>query len=480
MMFDDHYLIVEAAGSWAKGLDSQSWLPWSEGNNGPHFMSFFYVGMVWVFFEVMNFLGLEDPSTQMFWLRMFHAIFSLGIIYYGYKITRKLGSKKDAFLVGLLLALLAYFPNFSVKQLVEMVCIPPLLGSLYFLIREEKYSFKSLLMAGVLAGIAVGIRYQTGLIYLGVGIVLLIQSRWKKAFVLTLISGITFFLTQISDLILWKKPFAQLLAYINHNTTHYEEYVSLPWYTYIITLIGFLIPPISLFMIFGFFRKWKKYLILVLPTLLFLVFHSIYSNKQERFILPIIPIIICVGIVGWNEWKSQSSFWNKNRKLHTGLWTAFWVLNTLVLLVFTTAYTKKEHVETMVYLSKKEDLSRYLLDNRNIDGHTMIPQYYFGNWDFQYVMNKQHQPRWLQDQIVTDQEHPYPNYLVIYSDHLLDERKSEVEKYFGPLKFDTIIEPGSLDRLLHFFNPRNKIERVHIYKIQEIPEGVYLDPKMNE
>ena len=143
MMFDDHYLIVEPAGGWVQGVDTKLWLPWTEGNNGPHFMSFFYVGLVWLFFETCSSIGIESPENQMFVLRLIHGLYSLLIVYLGFKITRRLSTVKNAFTVGMILALLAYFPNFSVKQLVEMVCIPPLLASFYFLIRNPNFVLKN-------------------------------------------------------------------------------------------------------------------------------------------------------------------------------------------------------------------------------------------------------------------------------------------------------------------------------------------------
>ena len=180
MMFDDHYLIVEPAGGWADGVDINKWLPSTPDNQGPHFMSFFYVGIIWIIFEVFSFIGIEEATNQMFWLRMLHALYSILTVYFAYKITLKLSDKKSAFLVGLILALLAYFPNFSVKQLVEMVCIPPLLGAYYYLLKDEKYNLKNVIIAGVLCGLAVGIRYQVGLIFVGVGLIYIFQISKKR------------------------------------------------------------------------------------------------------------------------------------------------------------------------------------------------------------------------------------------------------------------------------------------------------------
>ena len=43
---DDHFLVIEAASSWADGFDYNNWLPWNQGPDPrPTGHSFFYVGL---------------------------------------------------------------------------------------------------------------------------------------------------------------------------------------------------------------------------------------------------------------------------------------------------------------------------------------------------------------------------------------------------------------------------------------------------
>lgn len=467
MMLDDHFLIVEAAGSWADGADANGWLPWTAGNQGPYLMSFFYVGLVWVFFEFLQTLGIDNPDTQMFLLRFAHGLFSLITVYYGYKIAEKLGNKYSAFQVGMILALLAFFPNFSVKQLVEMVCIPPLMGSYYYLIKDDHDRIKNYIIAGIFAGIAVGVRYQTGLFYVGIGVVLLFNKKFKQVFALGFTASVIFFLTQISDLFLWHEPFVQLKAYIQHNTTHQNDYVTAPWYRYIFTVVGFLLPPISFFLLFGFFRNWRKYSLFVMPTLLFLVFHSIYPNKQERFILPALPIIITIGVIGWNHWLAISKFWRDYYRLNRLAWIFFWLLNGLVLVVFTTAYTKREYVEPLVVLHQRGDAELVIVENTSNEvDYTMIPWYYLDNWKVQQI-------NWVKKSDEKSLVNWYNarkdltgKYVLFVGSPNLDERVAHLESQLGKMELVQIIEPGTLDQILYFLNPHNKAQSMYIYRLK--------------
>lgn len=49
---DDHFLIIDAAGSWVNGFDYNDWLPWNQGADPtPTGHSFFYVGLHYLLFQ---------------------------------------------------------------------------------------------------------------------------------------------------------------------------------------------------------------------------------------------------------------------------------------------------------------------------------------------------------------------------------------------------------------------------------------------
>ena len=81
-MHDDHFLVIEAAGSWANGFDYNDWLP-----NGrfvhpvPSGHSFFYCGLHYFLFRFLKFIGLNDPQGEMYVVRFLHAVLSLSLIH---------------------------------------------------------------------------------------------------------------------------------------------------------------------------------------------------------------------------------------------------------------------------------------------------------------------------------------------------------------------------------------------------------------
>ena len=93
-MHDDHYLVIEAAQSWIDGYDYNNWLPENRPDGTPTGHSFFYVGLHYLFFRFLEFVGVFDPQIKMLFVRVVHALFSLLTVKYAFKITQRQWNRK--------------------------------------------------------------------------------------------------------------------------------------------------------------------------------------------------------------------------------------------------------------------------------------------------------------------------------------------------------------------------------------------------
>ncbi len=468
-MHDDHFLVIEAAQSWVDGFDYNDWLPPRALHPSGH--SLFYVGLHYYLFLFFKIIGLADPQAKMVIVRLLHALLSLVTIIYGYRIAAHYSGKSTARTVGLLLGIYWFMPCLGVRNLVEMVCIPFLMLSTWMIIRSlEKQATGKLLLSGIVAGLAFSIRFQSVLFIGGMGLALLLMRQWKAA----IAYGIGALLCMLSlqgliDYYIWKKPFTEFGEYVRYNIEASKDYFQGGWYLYLLFQGGVLIPPVSIFLFFGFFRSWKKYLLLFLPSFIFLLFHIYFPNKQERFILPIVPFIILLGIMGWNEFVVSSRFWTERKKLLKACWVFFWVINFIPLPVVSAAYSKRSKVELMTYLAKKEDFKRLIVEESHRDEFTMPPFFYLGKWYTEgYIQG-------ITSQFTVDSAlyyiHKYPqlkpNYVVFFDDEDLDTRVENFKKGFPKIRYETTIEPGLIDKLFHWLNPINKNFVAVVYKIEE-------------
>jgi 4-amino-4-deoxy-L-arabinose transferase-like glycosyltransferase len=466
-MLDDHFLVIEPAQSWVDGEDYNDWLPGSPRNTGPTGHNFFYPGLHYLLFSFFRFIHLEDPQVKMFFVRIIHAGWSLVTVYLGYKIAKKAGNDKSARLTGLLLAILWFMPWLSVRNLIEVVCIPFLMLAIWHIMNspEKRNQFMVYLVAGLFLGMAFIIRIQTSFFSIGLGLAILIQGKWKALGGLILGSLIPpVIIHGTIDLFIWGRPFAEVIGYVKGNIIDATSYVNMPWYNYFLVILGILLPPVSFFLFYGYFKNLRKHLIIFLPVAVFFIFHSCFPNKQERFILPIIPLVIILGTIGWNNLVFTSSFWKKRRKLLNGCWIFFWCVNIIILVFVSVVYSKKARVETMIYLSKYEGIKSLLVADEG-NSPELFPCFYLKQWPIIY-------DELLPDEntdslIIRASKAPLfkqPRFILFSAENNLSKMVIEARKSFPFIVYETTINPGFMDRFIRWLNPVNKNRTVYIYR----------------
>jgi len=464
---DDQFLVVEVAQSWVDGIDYYSWLPDAAGNNQPQGFSFFYVGLHYLFFEILKFIGINDPQTKMVFVRLVHAVWSMLTVFFGYKITARLSDRKSARTVGWMLAVFWFFPFLSVHNLVEFANIPFLMWGLWLLIKNEKRNTISLAFwAGFLFGLAFDTRFQTALISGSFGLVLLFQKRWKEVFWIALGAFLSMILVQgLVDYFVWGKPFIQIIGYVSYNATHAGDYTVGPWWVYLLFLLGTLIPPVSFFLFAGLFKEWKRLAILFFPVVIFILFHSYYPNKQERFIVTIIPFFMIIGTIGW--YHISGSF--RDKRWHKASWIFFWTLNTVLLLPITFTYSKKARVESMCYLSKyNKDFDSFIIEDisKSVLGHP--PQFYLGKYmNYHPILNNSGTYKQLYKDVKAGKIKE-PGFILFYHDNDISARVDSMKVVYPNIVFETRITPGFIDKIFYRLNPINDNQNIYIYRNKNV------------
>lgn len=465
-MHDDHFLVIEPAQAWVDGTNYNNWLPAFSDNAVPSGHSLFYPGLHYLLFSFLNALGITDPNVKMLIVRLLHALFSLLTVWFGYKIAEVLGGKKIAGKVGLLLALFWFLPFLSVRNLVEMVCIPFLMAGIWLLIKPEtrRRTAGIVFLAGLIMGIGFSVRFQTMAFSAGAGLALLLEKRWRDTIIFGLGYLLSIVLIQGSiDYAIWQKPFAEFAEYFSYNLNNATEYIVSAWYTYLILILGILVPPVSLMIMSGWVISWRKHLLVFLPAFFFLVFHSIFPNKQERFILPIIPFIIISGIAGWEAFAERSGFWKNRANWIKYSWIVFWSLNTLALIPVSTMYTKKARVESMRYLSKYQDI-RYLLLDSSTGSVKYPPCFYLEQWIKVIVLDENLSIEKFGENLANQDSTLHPRFVLFFKDGNENQRREALLKAMPGLAFETTIEPGYMDKLLYWLNPVNANQTIEIYR----------------
>jgi hypothetical protein len=486
-MHDDHFLVIETPWSWSEGEHYKQWLPASQPEGKVvEAQNITYPAFNYLQFVILKSLGVDNPKIKMFFLRLILALLSLLTIKYAYKITEHFSDQKTANIVGLMLALYFFMPFLSVRNMVEIVAIPFIFWGVWLFIKvDEKSIFNwnkslNLFFSGFIVAVAMAIRYQVGIFLLGFGIALVIKGKWRSLLLFTLGSLTSLFLFHgLVDIILWGRPFAQLQAYVEYNITHRGLYGNRSnVLMYFEILMGVLIPPVSLFILFGFFRYWKKYLLLFLPNFLFLAFHTYFPNRQERFIFTIVPMVVMLGMIGWNEYVSGSFFWQKRPLLLRNIYRFFWITNIILLIPVSLTYSKRSRVEAMYYFySLKDQINSILVDDIGRKGDITLPVFYLGkplsvvtlsednpndpyHYEHRFYSFIAHSMKVFE----TDNGIEWPDYIIFVEDIDLENRVEHWKQYFPELEAEAYIKPSLGDRVMKRLNPVNKNEEFFIYK----------------
>ena len=467
-MHDDHFLVIEAAQSWVDGYDYNYWLPWSSITGHPTGHGIFYVGLNFFLLKFLHIIGITDPQNLMYINRFLHAMLSLIVVFYGFKITEKISNKNNAKIVGLIFACFFMFPFLSVRNLVEVVSIPFLILTVWHLVKDDVLKNKNYILSGIFAAIAVGIRVQTIFFIAGLGLYFLIKKQWKGFGIWAIFTFIIYFVLQgVPDIILWGYPFAEVSEYVKVCVTTANAYIVLPWFSYLIFIFGILIPPISILMIMGYIKGFRKYLIITLPVFVFLLIHSLISNKQERFMLPIIPFFIIAGVTGMNELLLKTSYWQKHKKFVKVSWIIFWSLSCVALPFITVHYSKEARCEAMYYLSKnKSHINSIVLDDMKYSGPEMMPLFYLGRWDVGiYEIGLDIPYSKFEKQLKKNSnKKAYPQYVLFFGEENLAARVDTIKKVMPEIVPEKIIYPSFIDHLLYLMNKHNNNQTVFIYR----------------
>ena len=456
MATDDHFRVIEVADGWLHG--SNEWYP-----DKPPMRGILYPYSVTAIMWLLSKLSVTLPELQMFFIRIIHALWSMVTVVMIYKVVKKEGSERTALIAGLMGALFFANPFMSVRNLAEFVCQPVILGGLILvdsaLKRDEGRTSRLLLFSGLLLGLCFMLRYQNSVIPIAVFIYLLVKKQWKPALIFAFGVVIMLGVEIAVDLASYSGlqfPFINLMKYQSVNV---HSYVTNPVYTHLGTILLAFIPPFSFIFAWWIIRGRVKMPVMFWGMVGFLLIHSLIPQKQERFILPILPELIILGVIGSIGSAAAGKKWMK------WLWGWFWCLNSALLIIATFNYSQKARVESLIELSEEANLGKVVVINTE---HPMNPpKYYLNRKGEIHTVHQWSQLQPLADSLKSQVESGYDKsiYIIVYTHKPLEYYKEKIEEQFDSLKLAHHIRPSLVDALLHYMNPKhNHSKEAYIYR----------------
>ncbi|MGE3387862.1 MAG: hypothetical protein AB7K41_14125, partial [Bdellovibrionales bacterium] len=281
---DDYKHGVLPAYQWAAGLPVEL----------PGYRSFLLTWVLGAPLKVAATFGVQDPLTQVRWIYAGLALFSLtawlGLRAYA----RTFQSQKFAIYTMILLAVYPLMPFVSTRAFGEALALPLVLSGMTLAEAARRQSQNaSLFMLGLLLlGLATFFRFQVGILYVVYGAIFLWRREWRWLRLSAVVGLVLLALQAGLDVLSGREAFASLRAYLAVNEGGAAQYGISPWYNTWLLVFGLTLFPFSV--VFGPDLKglWSRHWRLLLPVFVFVAVHSLMPHKEERFMYPIVGVIL--------------------------------------------------------------------------------------------------------------------------------------------------------------------------------------------
>ncbi len=453
--FDDHFAVVELAQYWVWDIHNLSSFPPNIASEAVQANGFFYSGFHFLFFHLFQFVGIYDPFWKLVLVRLFHAGISLFVISFGYRIGSLITTKETAYRIALLLAVYWFMPFLSVRVMAEMAGLPFLLYGTLIIVRQEQirlgqqpgYHKTSFVVAGFLLGLAFSVHYPILIFILGLALALLIAGNTRGLASAGLGFLAPFLLVEgFADWLIWRRPFYHLTHFFSYIIDHAHSYTGDSWYYFASDLLILLLPPLSLMLLWGLLRNWKKNFLLFLPVFLFMTVYLILPYNSHRPLIAMLPFFIVLGMAGWQEYAETLNLWNKHPFIRKVVWGFIWGVNMLLLLTVTPLYPNKASVEAMKYLKNFPENKLLVVEANQSENDIVVPVFFSGKQIEYIAINTQNGMNQVPAHTFKMQE----DIIVLFKGaSSLDMRVDSMKTVFPDLQLEAKFTPGLIERFFH-------------------------------
>jgi hypothetical protein len=460
IMSDDHFLAVEPVSSWVSGENYHNWFP-NEYNHTDHAQpfSYAYYFLNFLILKCCALIGVVNPFIQAFVLRLVHAALSLWGVYLFVKLAERLISSVTWRMYAIWFWVFGGVVTvFSVHQLVETACIPfVLLAYLYVLKYFDHERMSTLIIAALAFSFSVGMRYQLVFFPLTLGMYLLWKRKWSGAVLFGFFFSLGFALTQIDNLLFWHKPIYQhLLDYQSYNATHFSDYPS-NVFSYLALITYYVFPVVTIVFLISLRRRpshivpssaGPSHLVpshevqIFIGVAIFIVFHLVFPNRQERFLLPAVPFVLLLMMsaiskryscsapshevpssAGPSSNRPSHEVPSSNRPSHAVHQAIRWsiYLSAIYTLAYSFYVPKSKYLEASKALYERGDFQNLVIDNWKGEESVWLPMHYVGKFVHPFSMTNKKSLDQLKQQITHQPLYdskrlpaPAPNYLIIW------------------------------------------------------------------
>jgi GPI mannosyltransferase 3 len=386
---DEHFQILEFC-NYKMGFTYASDLPWEFHQK---VRSALLPGIAFWLARIMEWFNLYNPFTLVFLLRLFTGVANWFIvcklcIMFSSKFKTSSGEKLFIFMS----LFLWFVPYLSVRFTFENISGILLLYGIYFILRIGENTVKSAMpyiMAGLLFGVSLFIRFQIVFAIAGFTAWLILIKRigWKYLFILIISINFGVGINILVDHWFYGEWTFTPYNYFYANIIQHKaaDYGVSPWWFYFSDFIIRAIPPISLLLIFmfltGLYKNIRDPMAWVIVPFLFA--HIFINHKEIRFLFPVSFIFIYITSLGFDHFLERPFY----KKIHTYFYKVSLIV-CIPLLIFRTvapAQASINYYEFLYNYIPEKQTTNFVLRNDDYFSSYCLPTDFYKRPSFREV-----------------------------------------------------------------------------------------------
>jgi len=413
---DELFQIIEPAWGMISGYWYKTW-EWERG-----LRSWVAPGIVAGLFKASMGMGWNDPESMMRVVRLFCALASLSLPLWMYRSLRIFVGSRWAGWSALLFSLWPAMIYFSVRSMGEMLAADAFYGVLLILgptlyeahsAPSSKASFRKFFFAGLLLGLSFSIRFQMALLILGLFAIYAFRRQWKILLPFAGGAALWLLFQGVLDSYTWGNFLHSPIQYLLFNGIEggaAEHFGADPWHRYLsllnrwFSLPGVLVVLVGLFFAFKNLKKVLKAKefgnpVLVNSCLLFIfvIPHVLSAHKEDRFLLPIFPLlffVVCLGLHSLIQKLEVMQISLGKRRALFGLMALF------ILGAWTNRLVRMPWMNNLPMLEQWERQAPSLQDGMRVAYYGELPSLFYLRRDLNFVDRPYSTPETFVDRVV--------------------------------------------------------------------------------
>ncbi|MFN8792084.1 MAG: hypothetical protein ACK5Y2_11580 [Bdellovibrionales bacterium] len=396
------------------------------------------IPFVWLADRALE-LGLKAPYDQYRFVQIFFGLLSLTVLLFA--LIRYSDPDSRAFR-ALTFTFYAAAPFALTRPMYESVSAAFVLLSALalqdFLQNPERRS--QVWVSTLAISCAFAFRPQAGIAALALPFFLL-QRRHFKSIVDCLGLGLlAFIILGLPDLILRGSWHHSLKAILFYNVKHGASYGEQPWYYYLVLTLALLWAPFWISRAFPSIqrRMWPQHQVFWTMILAVVFLHSLFPQKWERFLIPVLPLLLWILADGMQE------FWRRGHRTRV---ISLALLNFALWIPASFFPAQQNILQVSLYLETHPNVRVLQRLNRN--------------------------PEWITEAFVQRADWQWHDITQVPSTALpcetrliMNQRDFESLSDLGPLEVEKVFETNFLEKVAYRLNPTKNVRRTPLYLLR--------------